>query len=35
MNYNKATGTDVDTPHVHDPEAPGGVRPPYDWEIPK
>ena len=34
-HYNKATGTDVDTPHVHDPKAPGGVRSPYDWEIPK
>lgn len=34
-HYNKVKGTDVDTPHVHDPKATVGVRPPEDWEIPK
>lgn len=34
-HHNKATGEDVPTPHVHDPDAPGGVRPAKPDEIPK
>jgi hypothetical protein len=34
-HYNKGTGETVPTPHVHDPTAPGGVRPPEPWEIPQ
>ena len=33
-HYNKATGEDIETPHVHDPAAPGGVRKPNSSEIP-
>ena len=33
-HYNKALGKYIDTPHVHDPKAPGGVRYPEPWEIP-
>jgi hypothetical protein len=33
-HYNKATGEYVETPHVHDPKTPGGVRPPHPKEIP-
>jgi len=33
-HYNKVTGRDVPTPHVHDPLAPGGVRIPGLGEIP-
>ncbi|GLI10879.1 hypothetical protein YDYSG_69150 [Paenibacillus tyrfis] len=33
-HYNKQTGEMVDTPHVNDPNVPGGVRKPYPWEIP-
>ncbi len=32
---NKATGEDVQTPHVHDPDTPGGVRAPSIEEIPR
>ena len=32
---NKVTGENVETPHVHDPNTPGGVRVPEPWEIPK
>ena len=33
-DYNKALGDYVDTPHVHEPTAPGGVRPATPDEIP-
>jgi hypothetical protein len=33
-HFNKATGEYVDTPHVHDPGTPGGVRSPLPIEIP-
>jgi hypothetical protein len=25
---------DIDTPHVHDPSCPGGIRSPEAWETP-
>lgn len=31
---NKLTGVDIETPHVNDPYAPGGVRIPYPDEYP-
>ncbi|MGQ0765091.1 MAG: hypothetical protein ACT4OZ_05420 [Gemmatimonadota bacterium] len=34
-HFNKATQQRVPTPHVHDPRAPGGVRPARPNEIPK
>jgi len=34
-HFNKSTGQDVPTPHVHDPTTPGGVRPPDPNEIPR
>ena len=34
-HFNKKTQQYVDTPHVHDPRAPGGVRVPNLEEIPK
>jgi hypothetical protein len=34
-HYNKKTGEEVDTPHIHDPNTPGGVRKPEIDEIPK
>ena len=34
-HYNKVTGQDIPTPHMHDPAAPGGVRPAEPEEIPK
>jgi RHS repeat-associated protein len=34
-HYNGVTGTSVPTPHVHDPNCPGGVRPAEPWEIPQ
>jgi len=34
-HVNKVTGEDVPTPHVHDPETPGGVRPARPDELPK
>jgi len=34
-HFNKVTGEPVPTPHVHDPLAPGGVRPALPSEIPK
>jgi hypothetical protein len=33
-HYNKETGMEIETPHVHDPTTPGGVRPPQPSEIP-
>ena len=33
-HYNKETGEDVNTPHVHDPSTPGGVREPTSDEVP-
>ncbi len=33
-HFNKVTGERVATPHVHDPNTPGGVRPPNQEEIP-
>lgn len=33
-HYNKETREYVDTPHVHDPDVPGGVRPANPDEIP-
>jgi hypothetical protein len=33
-HYNKVTGQDVPTPHVHTSTAPGGVRPAAPGEIP-
>lgn len=33
-HFNKVTGERVATPHVHDPNTPGGVRPPNPEEIP-
>ncbi|MEM7539288.1 MAG: hypothetical protein AAF639_44435 [Chloroflexota bacterium] len=33
-HYNKATGKLIKTPHVHDPNATGGVRAATDDEIP-
>ncbi len=34
-HFNKSTGKDVPTPHVHDPETPGGVRPAAPNELPQ
>ena len=34
-HFNKETQQPVPTPHVHDPETPGGVRPPDPAEIPQ
>jgi len=34
-HFNKATRVDVSSPHVHDKQTPGGVRPPLPWEIPR
>ena len=34
-HYNKVTGEEIGTPHIHDPQCPGGVRIPEPWEIPK
>jgi RHS repeat-associated protein len=34
-HFNKTTGKDVPTPHVHDPRVPGGVRPAAPGEIPR
>lgn len=31
---NKPLGKKIETPHIHDPNYPGGVRPPADWEVP-
>ena len=33
-HWNKVLKEDVKTPHVHDPNYPGGVRPALLWEIP-
>jgi RHS repeat-associated protein len=34
-HYNKILKRYIDTPHVHDPLCPGGIRPAREWEIPK
>jgi len=34
-HFNKKTGKKIDTPHVHDPNTPGGIREPTPKEIPK
>ena len=34
-HYNKVTGDVVPTPHVHDSQVPGGVRPPTPGELPR
>lgn len=34
-HYNKVLGIDVPTPHVQARGIPGGVRPAYDWELPR
>jgi hypothetical protein len=34
-HFNKSTGADVPTPHVHDRTTPGGVRPPLPDEVPR
>jgi RHS repeat-associated protein len=34
-HFNKITGKDVPTPHVHDPRVPGGVRPAAPGDIPR
>jgi hypothetical protein len=34
-HFNKVTKRYVPTPHMHDPRAPGGVRPAEPWEIPR
>jgi hypothetical protein len=34
-HHNNVTHEDVPTPHVHDPETPGEVRPPLPREIPE
>jgi len=33
-HFNKITRENIGAPHVHDPSAPGGLRPPQPWEIP-
>jgi hypothetical protein len=32
---NKVLKQDIETPHIHDPAYPGGIRPALPWEIPK
>ncbi|WP_138107492.1 hypothetical protein [Candidatus Rhabdochlamydia sp. T3358] len=34
-HYNDFLDKYIDTPHVHDPACPGGIRPALPWEIPK
>lgn len=34
-HYNNRTNEHVPTPHVHDKNIPGGVRPANKWELPK
>ena len=34
-HFNKTLGQYIESPHVHDPHSPGGIRPPAPWEIPK
>ncbi len=34
-HFNTVLKREVPTPHVHDPLSPGGVRAPYNWEIPR
>jgi len=33
-HWNKKLNEDVNPPHIHDPTAPGGIRPAQSWEIP-
>ena len=33
-HFNKVTDKWIETPHVHDPFFPGGVRYPQRWEVP-
>ena len=33
-HYNNVTEEWIETPHVHDPNRPGGIRVPELWEIP-
>lgn len=33
-HYNKVLKRYIDTPHIHDPYVPGGIRVPESWEIP-
>lgn len=34
-HFNKSIKKRIDTPHIHDTTTPGGVRPPFEWEIPQ
>ena len=34
-HLNNVLKKNIVTPHVHDPNFPGGVRYPYDWEVPR
>ena len=34
-HFNKTLNKWIKTPHIHDPNFPGGVRHPYPWEIPQ
>lgn len=34
-HYNKFLKQYIETPHIHDPLSPGGIRYPELWEIPK
>ncbi|MDQ7778907.1 MAG: NosD domain-containing protein [Planctomycetota bacterium] len=34
-HYNKVIAQDIETPHVHDPSTPGGIRSPRPEELPK
>ena len=34
-HFNKIIKENVPEPHVHDPSFPGGIRPAYQWEIPR
>ncbi len=34
-HHNKVLKQDIETPHIHDPTCPGGIRPALPWEIPK
>ena len=34
-HFNKVLKKWIETPHVHDPACPGGIRPPFPWEMPE
>lgn len=34
-HFNKVLEQYIDTPHIHEPQCPGGVRPASSWEMPK